>query len=389
MNITISKKNQQQKGPKKLKLTRQKKVVERTSIRVTPRKPVSKQKTSVSAFQKALYDPFSPKSIGCQVPDPFCFPTVTYHLHQTTVLKGPTSNAGTGSVMFLPNPNFSMLDVSTAATLSTANSIVGSTPMVTYTGATQAYRAIGISELFNKFGTYRVVSWGIKISNLQPELSATGRIIVAHVPIGNDIPSANVMNSVAVTNADYFTPVVGITPANLNSSSVIELPDAVEFAVQDLLHGDVEISGRYTNSTFWEFKSASLNDTAAAGIREGDDIVITDAGATVIAGLKDTTKCVGGTAIVVYIEGMPSTTANFLQVETIYHLEGTPSLGGSTNSALVPASAIKAHIGTTEEVEEAMVKASYPDMAYKFLTKGAQFLNDNRRLIDSVASKFL
>jgi len=137
-------------------------------------------------FARQLSCPFDPQTLGCQVPDPFSFPTQTYHLHQTNLITCGTASAG--SVVFLPNPFLSMLDL---------GGTVSGTPCVSQTsfsafgassGKQYVYASTAATSLNNLLSTFRVVSWGLKISNLQPELSATGRIIVSYFPIGDTVP---------------------------------------------------------------------------------------------------------------------------------------------------------------------------------------------------------
>jgi hypothetical protein len=162
-------------------------------------KPVQKKISQVkrpdsvyTSFYRALSDPFHPNSLGCQVPDPFPFPTQTFHVHQTTILGA--SSGTVGGAVFMPNPVFSMIDLLNANNLATHPTAVTSTPMTVYSGintnmAGCLYGAITSTSLNTVYSSYRVVSWGIKISNLQPELSATGRLMLAMVPIGDSVPS--------------------------------------------------------------------------------------------------------------------------------------------------------------------------------------------------------
>jgi len=139
-----------------------------------------KSESLSDCFYKALVDPFAPASLGCQVPDPFPFPTQAFHVHQTTVVGSPTSSSITsGAVAFLPNPVLSMIDLQHLSSLSSSNVSIQSTPMTVYgsTGSTSAnaiFGAITPNSLSSVFADYRVVSWGIKVSNLQPELSLLG-----------------------------------------------------------------------------------------------------------------------------------------------------------------------------------------------------------------------
>lgn len=339
------------------------------------------RKLQKAPFLHALCHPFDPNVLGIQVPDPFPFPTQTYHVHQTSVV-GPPSSLTSGSVLFLPNPILSMVDLYHLNNLSLSNVCVTSTPMTPYSAvATVAascyYGSVLPASLNSILSTYRVVSWGIKISNLQPELTATGRIIVALVPIGDTVPSYNSLR--VHTLATGFTPVTGLSSAVLNSSSVLELPTAIELSVGDLLHGDLEISGMYTNSTFWSFKTTTLSAEAITGSSEGDDVVVTVATGSVVSfGFKDDTRCQGGSGIVVYFEGIPSTAQNAFQIETIYHLEGSPQLSSSTNSIPVPSQLPKSNIGPVVAIEASMTVANDPKNVFTFIKEGAHFLDDHK-----------
>jgi hypothetical protein len=336
-------------------------------------------------FYLALSDPFNPKSIGCTVPDPFPFPTEAYHLHQTTVMSGGSFTTFGG--LFLPNPILSLID--TFGISRGGGSTVGiiSTPFVQYSANDYRYDLYGAcsaSSLSNIFSSYRVVSWGLKISNLQPELSATGRIIISHIPIGDTVPSyvdlaGNVLSS------NIFTSICGLNYTQLLSSGTLELPTAIEITVQDLLHGDMEVSGMYTNSSFWNFKSTQtygVNGTQVIG----DEIVYTVSGGAVNSGgFKDDTRSVGGCGINIYCEGFPANSLG-IQVETIYHLEGSPIISSGGNSIPVPSNTQRLVIGSTTAVEKAMSKASSIDNVFEFISKGAGFLNNNKDLIARGAS---
>jgi hypothetical protein len=107
--------------------------------------------------------------IGCSVPDPFPFATVSYHLHQTSIIA-PPSGSTTSAVLFLPNPILSIVDsfgVSFGG--GNVNKCVSSTPFIQYATTdlrADLYGATSVTSLSNIFSSYRVVSWGIKISNL-------------------------------------------------------------------------------------------------------------------------------------------------------------------------------------------------------------------------------
>jgi len=341
-----------------------------------------------TAFFNALNDPFDPLSLGCQVPDPFPFPTQVYHVHQTTVL-GSSSGQTAGACMFLPNPVLSLIDLTSANLFNTSTvKSVQTTPFTqiaaysTTTPGCAAYGAIPASNINSVFGDYRVVSWGLKISNLQPELSATGRLIIAYVPIGDTVPTLNdiVTGAGGATTGSVFTPICGTPTSVLGSSAILELPTAVEFTVGDLLHGDLELSGMYTNSAFWSFKTTLGVGSASGTEAMGDDLsLITASGLVGTIGYKDLTRSNGAAGIVIYFEGLPTSTTNAFQVESIYHLEGSPQIAASANTSLVPSITRKSSVGTSVGVEQAMTKASAIDKVVKFIGQGANFLNKNQK----------
>lgn len=344
-----------------------------------------------TAFYNALVDPFAPESLGCQVPDPFPFPTQVFHIHQTTVVGPPAASSITsGAVAFMPNPVLSMIDLQHASSLTGTNVSIQNSPMTPYgvTGTNSnncIYGAVVPSALSSVFADYRVVSWGIKISNLQPELSATGRLMVAMVPLGDTIPSFNELAN--ATLSSVFTPIFGIAPNFLNSSDILELPTGFEITVGDLLHGDLEIAGMYSNAGFWSFKTTVNSGIPGTGLTSGDSTTYNNSGGTLFTqGYKDIMRCNGGAAIVLYYEGIPTSAQNAFQIETIYHLEGTPNFSSTANNALISSTARKSVVGSSVGVEQAMSKASKLDNAVRWIEKGAQFLNKNSATILKIGS---
>lgn len=336
-------------------------------------------------FYKALSKPFDPRSLGCTVPDPFPFPTVTYHLHQTSVIS-QASGVTRGSVMFLPNPVLSMVDTwSMNQTIPGSSTGINSTPFNQYAttdGRRCLYGACSPTALSNIFSTYRVVSWGVKISCLQPQLNATGKLIVALLPIGDTVPAYNnLANSVVIGSS--VTSITGLPISQIDSSSIIELPTAVQLTVGDLLKGDLEVSGMYTNSNFWSFKSTNLNGSTATSFL-GDEVQQASGVVTSI-GYKDDTRCVGGCAIVAYWEGVPAGSLGW-QFETIYHLEGSPVLSSGVNNIPISSSPPRANIGSMATVESAMSHASKLSNVYEIIHTGMNFLNDNKNILRTGAS---
>jgi len=340
------------------------------------------------AFFKALTDPFAPSSMGCQVPDPFPFPTNTFHVHQTTVL-GSSAGFSSGGTMFCPNPLLSMVDLTFVNSLVQTKKSVQNTPMTPVSVTTTIpgngiYQATSQSSLNAVYSTYRVVSWGIKISNLQPELTATGRLMLAYFPAGDTVPTLGDIQGALLSGV--VSPIVGINSLSLESSVILNAPTAVELTVGDLLHGDMQLSGLISNMSFFQFKSTLLAGQSVTGNSMGDDISITAAGAVTSTQYKDATRMPGGACIVLFWEGLPPGTTNAFQVETIYHLEGTPNFASTTNNAIMPSTGAKPHVGPTNAVEASISAAGLTKNLFTYIRNGFEFLNENKEAVMTVAS---
>lgn len=348
------------------------------------------KKSSLSTFSKALKDPFDPKVLGCQVPDPFPFPTATYHSHTTSVIGvNPLSIATHGAVLLLPNPLISMIDLSFINnSASTSSAFVRSTPMARIgTSSTLAgygcYGATTPTDLNSKYSEYRVVSWGIKISSLMPEMVATGRIIIAFLPCGDTVPNWQQLKDMQLPGG--LNGIVGVPYQAMLTSQLLNLPTAFELTAGDFLRGDIQLSGMYTNTEFWTFKTTGNTVTPYGGSTMGDSVNVNSSGVAAALGYKDQTRCVGGAGIVIYCEGLPDGMANAFQIECIYHLEGSPQLNTVDSAAIVPSSMPTGYAGTTQQVEQGLASVSTVEAAVKFITRGANFLNNNQDTIISSA----
>jgi len=342
-------------------------------------------KSNGSPFALALSDPFAPSALGCKVPDPFPFPTQSYHLHQTTVLGTGASN-GTGGVMFLPCPNFSLIDTNHCNDVTQSSVIsTGFTRFSTVTTNPNygLFASTGLTALAGVLESYRVVSWGIKISNLQPELSATGRIMIAMLPIGDTVPTWTDLSNPALLTTGLI-PIVGVPMGVLDSASLLQLPTALEFT-GDLLHGDLEIAGMYTNASFWNFRVPLASSTLLTGYTTGDESSVNIGGAVTSMGFKDSTRMIGGVGIAIYYEGIPLSTSAF-QVESIYHLEGTPAITLNSAIAPVPSNVCKPFAGSSQDVERGMTAVNSVEKVIKYIDRGANFLNKNKKILGSIAS---
>jgi len=343
---------------------------------------------SRSAFQKALQDPFDPSVYGVRVPDPFPFPTVTYTTHCTTVL-GSASGISYGAAVFLPHPVISCLDITGLDNLSSSSiNAVSSTGMsqigsgIATTGK-RIYGSTNNAAMRSILSSYRGVSWGIKISNLQPQLSATGRLIIAQLPIGDTVPTLfELANGLS---PDAVTPILGYAPNTLDASTVLNLPTAIEIPVSQLINNTVLVCGMYTSARYWDFKTLLKDQASTGGFLDGDAVSYLG-GAINDVGWKDNTRMNGGCAIVVYFEGVPLSTANVIQVETIYHIEGQ-TVSTTVPGALTANGAV-AEMGSTQDMEEGMRSVSTMSRVVRFLQTGADFVRQNPNLVRGAMGYF-
>lgn len=72
------------------------------------------------------------------------------------------------------------------------------------------------------------------------------------------------------------------------------------------MHGDLEVSGMYSNVNFWSFKSTNTFGLSGTALGFGDELTNNALGAVVSSGFKDMTRCVGGAGINIYFEGFPA-----------------------------------------------------------------------------------
>jgi hypothetical protein len=319
-----------------------------------------------NVFARSLRNPFDQASLGVRVPDMYSFPTVTYHLHGEEILA---SSTGVGSVAFFPNPLNSLLDIQKDLN---STSSISSGSMQTFNPV--MYAATTPNGLSAGMSTYRVASWGIKISTLLPELNATGRLVVATVPTLQNTPHPYTLGSLAA-GGSYATPLMlGSTAQGYSTASLLNLPTAKEFTFADLARGDIEICGQYLDPAYFMFKSTSISNTVSSTIAVGEQ-------ATFVAGLEtavvnpESSQMGGGVAIIIYYEGVPINTSA-LVVEYIYHLEGTPVIPNSVNNNTpIAASVADSNAGSTAAVEAAVFAIS-GSKAWQWLDKGLQIGNN-------------
>jgi len=338
------------------------------------------------SFAHALADPFSIEARGARVPDLYAFPTNTFRL-QTSVLLGAGSQTEFGAV-FLPNPYVSVIDTGVAAT--GTPSITGLGGLQRYSSGASSFAAMTIPVLFAPLATeFRVVGGGIKIRNLLPELTATGRVYIAVLPLSNGgVPNYNLLSTIGgLTTANYnnITARMGLpTIESLRSASLQLQPLSKDYTVGQIV-GDEEIEIDFSiyHPDFFRFKPTRVENAEYNGtVREADDVAFTIATGVPIAlasGNKEAVQSDGGSAIVVWFEGIPATPSAPFEIDMCLHLEcvplvatgGTAGSGGITPESDNPPRPVH---GSSAMVEHEITRArSNPDTIIRLNTndKGA------------------
>lgn len=326
----------------------------------------------VESFAHALTDPFSLEARGARVPDLYAFPTNTFRL-QTSMLLG--ANLTEFGATFFPNPYVSYYDTGVGA--SGVLNVTSTGGMRRFAGAT-AFGGMTTPTLFSPLATaFRVVGGGIKIRNLLPELTATGRVYIACVPLSNGgVPNYNALETISPTTTNNYNELLarmGLPrTAAQRSASLQLLPQSKDFTVGQMV-GDEELEiefGVY-HPDFFRFKPTAADSTTYGGtVSEADDVVITIATGVAnvgASGNKEATQSDGGSAIVCWFEGFPSTVSAPIEIDICLHLECVPlvaSTGTTSTAGLTPESdnPPRPAIGSTAMVEaEIQRQRSDPD----------------------------
>lgn len=297
------------------------------------------------SFSHAMSSPFSLEARGARVPDLYSFPTNTFRL-QTSMLMGASQTEF--GACFFPNPYFTAFDTGQAA-LTIAN--VTSTGGCRRFASANSFMGLTTPDLFVPLATaYRVVGGGIKIRNLLPELTATGRVYIACVPVAsNGVPNYNFLESQNPATTAYYNEILdrmGVPRLQVMRSASLQMePVAKDFTIGQLV-GDEELEvdfGIY-HPDFFRFKPTSAKSTAFSSVlSEYDDVGVNATGVVVpnVSGSKSGMQIDGGSAIIVWFEGVPSTAAAPIEVDICLHLECVPviaALGTTTNQGITPES---------------------------------------------------
>lgn len=190
---------------------------------------------SLNKWVLALKSPFNPKAQGVRIPDPYAYPTSTFHTEGTFTIS--TDTTGMASVLVIPHPFLSLINMNTGSTITTS--------MLRYNLSNSCYSAVPRAVLSDKLANFRLVAVGLELRNLLNQTVCTGRVICAKVPCLNDIPGPDVLNNTPCDNFRLSNLVIGIdtvTSASGLPSSIITLPGSLECTMQNIITNKVTMS---------------------------------------------------------------------------------------------------------------------------------------------------
>jgi len=340
----------------------------------------------VEAFATALINPFSPTAVGAKVPDSYSFPTNSYHIKTSQTIGGVTTSDSTFGLVYLANPLATVLDVGLIRNgVTSLNGPGGFSRFAGYTGVLGATTAAQLSAICSGF---RVVGGGIRIRNLQPALTGTGRIFVACVPVAeNGMIDVGTLTSQTPSAGGYnaiFNNLGLPLPVTCATAGIQALPLSDDFVVSSLISGDeIDINFQVFHPTAYSFKPTIESNLVNLTTSTSDSVTWASSG-LVIAGStsKQNTQSNGTAAIIIWGEGFPTgASVPPIEIDYILHLETTPLVSAQTTSNStglnpVPDSAPLVFRGSSMAVETALAIANNPRNIIKEVRTGMNQVND-------------
>jgi hypothetical protein len=323
--------------------------------------------------------------------DPQSKYTDTYTLRGEFRVINPGSGAGsnnTAAYVIKPNPFLSVIDVQSWSGGPSTSSAIGFNQL---SSNTYMWGMTNPLEFQSKMSTYRVVSHGIRIRLMIPQLETTGRMIVARAPRSRTDPSWLAVNNYTFTYAQQAASYDNITtiPINpvANSSALLQFPDAYEVSLIDMIGHDLTIvnsvnsyeafnfimpgSGTYDTA----FDTALRNEIGSGSVAAG----VVGSQSVAVGAFPDSPM--GWDDFYLFFDGLPQRNAAtpIVNIEFMYHLEGVPSISSSTSISPLPSSANPQIRGATLQrvldVTTTMAKNFVTDAAQAFVSSTINALN--------------
>jgi len=292
--------------------------------------------SALLSYASALMRPFSREALGARIPDLYSYPTATYHCQGTVTLS--SNAAGIASVALFPDPYCTMIDMTSSSVTSSSMAQYGNSPTV-YAGSTLANMQAVLSN-------FRVVGGGVKVRNLLPPTTATGRIICATVPMADVVPGPATLTNTVMLNGVAGSRATGLilgtsTVTTGLPAGILQFPGAQENTIQNLITGSLDVNFKPITADSAFFRST--NNVTQASSFAGSALVQgyatnLNASTGAVGSAGDTfasTEPTGYDCILLRFEGLPPSTV-CADLQYILHYEGTPALLSASGS-LAPA----------------------------------------------------
>ena len=297
----------------------------KTSI---PRDPIMSDAATVS-YVLALTDPFHPGAVGARVPDMYAAPTATYTIrasHTVTV-----NSSGTAGFVGLPNAVCSSYLYN------------GSSPdfsPILYgdgTSVTSARWGASATNLAAKLDNYRIVGYGIQVTNLSSMTNTSGKFLMGAYPIDSNWVSKDftVGGIGMATDASYtslaFGQNLGIpygAGSVVAANQWVDYPGTKVRSALEMGENVFGITAKPVDPRAFEFIGAT------DGI-DGFDVI----NGSVRSGNADFLRLCGHEAVFCHLTGGVPSVSSF-DVEIIYHIEGRPNVSGASQSSIIVPSTI-------------------------------------------------
>jgi len=323
---------------------------------VKPARLVGRRSLLSHPYAIALSNPFDKRAAAARVPGEYSVASTPYRLF---VEFGQLSSAATGSIMILPNPLLSIVDLAYETTLNSADRSINAGNLYRFqsTSGTLGYGLYGLTtpaKLVGAMSSYRVVGYGVRLFNTCNSANISGRLMYAKLPCIGDLPSYGGLQNVSNTSAGILTNATGVNVSTLNSPAIRELPNSGLISCSELFNNDLIIAGLPTSARCRDFRNPqpitssagnTIGDVSETGSNSGY-VANTSGGAvtqyhtfgyTNNVGWEEQVSIQGQEAIVLYWENCSSTVSSF-GFEITYILEGMPALAinSSTSGGTVP-----------------------------------------------------
>lgn len=286
-------------------------------------------------YYLALTDPFNPEAVGARVPDMHAAHTATYTIRATHTVTADTN--GNAYATFFPN-------VAAASYLVLGNSPDYSNINWGDGGAQTAARwGINVPNFSSKLDNYRIVGYGIRVTNLSSMTNSQGKFVMGSYPIssswhtrdfqiGNKTLPVDGLFTRQNTIGDWGIPMT--TTGTITPSLLVQYPGAQLRSALDMAEKAYDIVARPVDPRCFNFRAA--NNTTGGWETAG-----ALAGGVVTTGSSEYLDLNGFEALFVSLTGGVASTSSY-DIEVVYHIEGRPYLSGisgvtAQNELVVPA----------------------------------------------------